>query len=186
MRNFDWCVYTYNHRKAFHYVAKQLIKDDNLLGKILERGKTHDLDKQLLYLFVPWKDAVAYHITHRSHHLECRGQKSYEDLVEMVIDYECAPYTKPDKPLNCYDFVHKLVENNAIDENTADRLLDIMKELGIDRSYDVTKEAQCINFVASLPKVTEEMILLEVMEYVRRNPEGELDYIWHYQLGKNQ
>ncbi len=177
MKNFDWCKYTYKHRIAFSYVARRLIKDEELLFKILERGKVHDLDKQLLYLFVSWKDAVEYHITHRSHHLESSGQKTYEDLVEMVIDFECAPYTKPDKPLNCYDFVHKLIEWNAVDDKTANRLFSIMKELGIDRSYDVTKKDHCVAFLNSLPEVTEEMILLEVMEYVRTNPKEELEFI---------
>lgn len=177
MKNKDWCIYTYKHRLAFNYVARLLIKDSVLLEKILERGKKHDLDKQLLYMFVSWDDAVNYHITHRSHHLEAKGEKTYEDLVEMVIDLECSPYTKPDKPLNCYDFVHKLMEWDSIDEATANKLFGIMKELGIDYSYDVTKEDKCISFLNSLPEVTEEMILLEVMEYVHSNPCEELKYI---------
>ena len=107
MKNYEWCVYTYKHRRAFEYVAKRLIKDDVLLEKILERGKMHDLDKQLLYLFLEWDDCVQYHITHRSHHPESGGNKTYEDYVEMVIDYECSPYTKPDKPLNAYDTLYK-------------------------------------------------------------------------------
>lgn len=183
MRNLEWCIYTYKHRIAFNYVAKRLIKDEILLGKILERGKIHDLDKQLLYMFVPWKDAIVYHTTHRSHHLESPGYKSYEDLVEMVIDFECSPYTKPDKPLNSYDFVHKLIESKEVDEDTAKRLFAIMKELGIDSSYDVTKEEQCIKFLDSLPDVTEEMILLEVMEYARTNPTEELEYIYRLRKG---
>lgn len=177
MRNFEWCVYTYKHRIAFEYVAKRVIKNDLLLEEILKRGKMHDLDKMLLYLFVSWDDAVEYHITHRSHHLESGGEKTYEDLVEMIIDFECAPYTKPDKPLNCYDFVHKLIEWGQIDEKVAGKLFDIMHEFEIDSSYDVTKEKQCIDFLNSLPEVTEEMILLEIMEYVRTNPVEELAYV---------
>ncbi|MBP3468027.1 MAG: hypothetical protein J6K26_00720 [Lachnospiraceae bacterium] len=177
MKNYEWCVYTYKHRRAFEYVAKRLIKDDVLLEKILERGKMHDLDKQLLYLFLEWDDCVQYHITHRSHHPESGGNKTYEDYVEMVIDYECSPYTKPDKPLNAYDFVSKLMEKKQIDEPTFEILMTIMKELEIDCSYDVTKEQQCIDFLNSLEDVTEEMILFEVMEYVRTNPVEELDYI---------
>ena len=177
MRNFEWCVYTYKHRIAFIYVAKRVIKNDLLLKKMLERGKIHDIDKQLLYLFVPWEEAVEYHITHRSHHLESKGEKTYEDLVEMIIDFECAPYTKPDKPLNCYDFVHKLIEWGEIDENLANRHFDIMHEFEIDSSYDVTQEEQCIHFLNSLPEVTEEMILLDIMEYVRTNPVEELAYV---------
>ena len=177
MENLEWCIYTYKHRMAFAYVAKRLIRDEALLAKILERGKVHDLDKMLLYLFVPWEDAIQYHMTHRKHHLECEGPKSYEDLLEMVIDFECSPYTKPDKPLNCYDFVQKLVRENRIDGEMAEKLFGIMRELKIDYSYDVTKERQCREFLASLPQVTEEMILFQVMEYVRTNSAEELEYI---------
>ena len=52
-----------------------------------------------------------------------------------------------------------------------------MHEFEIDSSYDVTKEKQCIDFLNSLPEVTEEMILLEIMEYVRTNPVEELAYV---------
>ena len=177
MRNFEWCVYTYKHRRAFEYVAKRHIKDEKLLGQILERARYHDLDKLLLYLFMPWEKVIEYHMTHKNHHPECTNEKSYVDLVEMIVDYECAPYTKPDKTLNCYDFVNKLIRENRMEESMAEQLFAIMKLLGIDSSYDVTKDEECIEFLSSLPEVTEEMILLDVMEYVRTDPKEELEYI---------
>lgn len=186
MRNLEWCVYTYKHRLAFNYVAKRLIRDESLLNEILERGKTHDVDKLLLYMFMSWQETIDYHLTHRAHHLDAPGPKSYEDLVEMVIDLECSPYTKPDKPLNCFDFVNRLVERGNVDRDTADRLFDIMRELGIDYSYDVTKESRCKEFAASLPTVTEEMILLDVMEYVRTNPAAELALIRQHEMSNER
>lgn len=182
MQNFEWCVYTYKHRIAFNYVAKRHIKDPQLLEKILKRGKVHDIDKMLMYMFISWQDAIEYHTFNKRHHLECNQPKSYEDLVEMIIDFESAPYTKPDKPRNSFDFVGKLIEWGKIDKTTADKLFEIMRMLGIDHSYDVTKEPHCIEFVATLPEVTEEMVLLEIMEYVRTNPKEELDYI-HEKIG---
>jgi predicted deacylase len=55
----------------------------------------------------------------------------YEDYVDTVIYYESAPYTKPDKPLNAYDFTHFLMERKIMDAETGGRLISIMKELGM-------------------------------------------------------
>lgn len=177
MKNFEWCVYTYKHRLAFEYVARKLIKDEGLLVNIIERARVHDLDKQLMYLFLDWDECVSYHIMHQPHHLDNDMEKSYEDLVETIIDFECAPYTKPDKPLNAFDFVGKLKELGYIDEAMALRLFSIMRDFEIDYSYDITKDEEAMRFVSSLPDVTEEMILLEIMEFVNTNPVNELSYI---------
>lgn len=178
MNNFEWCVYTYKHRIAFKYVAQKLIKDERQLSKIMERQKYHDLDKQLMYLFLDWNTCINYHIMHQPHHLENDMEKSEIDLLETVIDFECAPYTKPDKPLNAFDFVHKLSEMKLIDKDTFDKLICIMRNLGIDHSYDVTKTSECKGLVESFGEITEEMILMEVMEFVNdKKPEQELKFI---------
>lgn len=178
MKNFEWCVYTYKHRIAFEYVARKHIKDEELLEKMLKRRKYHDLDKQLMYQFLDWKTCIDYHVMHEPHHLDNDMDKSFEDLVETVIDFESAPYTKPDKPLNAYDFVHKLVEWELISKERAKDLYEIMHELGIDSSYDITKDANCQEFVNSIGEITEEMILLEIMDYVREiNPKEVLEFI---------
>ena len=31
MKNYDWCEYTYKHRRMFEYIAKKLIKNDYLI-----------------------------------------------------------------------------------------------------------------------------------------------------------
>lgn len=48
------------------------------------------------------------------------------DYREMVIDWECARYTKPDKPLNAYDTLYYLYPQ------LESKILPILKELGID------------------------------------------------------
>lgn len=171
MRNFDCCEYTYRHRKMFVYVVHKLIQDEALKEELLRRAKVHDMDKELMYMFCEKWDTINYHIAHRPHHLESGLGSCYEDFVETVIDYECAPYTKPDKPLNAYDFVHKLLDMELITKEIGDKLFGIMKEFGIDRSYDVTKEdVEGMAFAESLGEVTEEQILLEVIEYAASNP----------------
>lgn len=171
MRNFDCCEYTYRHRKMFVYVLNRLVKDKKLKEEMLRRAKLHDLDKELMYLFCEKWDTINYHVSTQPHHLESGKSSCYEDLVETVLDYECAPYTKPDKPLNAYDFVQKLLGMNLITKETKDALVAIMEQFGIARSYDVKDEdPEGIRFAESIGTVTEEMILMEVLEYAATNP----------------
>ena len=177
MNNFDWCTYTYRHRIAFKYVTEKLIKDKDLKASILKRAEVHDMDKMLMYLFMDQYESQKIHVQNKAHHLECSLPKTYEDLVENVIDYECAPYTKPDKPLNAYDFTKKLLAMELISEDIYTKLVEIMHEFGIDSSYDITKDDEAMNFVRHMPEVTEEMILIEVMNYINDNPDNELKWI---------
>lgn len=174
MKNLDWCIYTYKHRRMFVYIAKKLIKDEALLGSILERAKTHDVDKLLMYMSLDQRISQEHHVLIRPHHLECKAEKCYEDLLETVIDYECSPYTKPDKPLNAYDFLNKLLDMKLVEKDTADRLFSIMHELGIDSSYSVLDDTDGMAYARSLTGITEEMILEEIAGY--KDPEIE-DFI---------
>ncbi len=173
MKNFNWCVYTYRHRKAFMYVAEKIIPDEALKKEILYRAEVHDVDKLLLYLFFDQKEVQDWHVLHQPHHLESGLGKSYVDLAETVIDYECAPYTKPDKPLNAYDFVHKLISLGYLTKEKAETLFGIMRSFGIDRSYDGTKDAAGMEYLRQFEEVTEEMILFEVFCYIHKYPESE-------------
>ena len=165
MKNFEWCVYTYRHRKAFEYTVNKLIKDPELKAEMLKRAKVHDVDKLKMYLVMDHIESQKKHVSESRHHLENDNPKSYEDLVETVIDYECAPYTKPDKPLNAYDFTKKLLSMGAFGQETADKLISIMHEFGIDSSYDLTKsDPEGMAYVQSIGEVTEEMILDDIRE----------------------
>lgn len=177
MRNFDWLVYTYKHRRAFAHVAKKLIKDEAAKAEILKRARVHDMDKMVMYLFLDQTESQLTHVKNQPHHLECKKQKNDLDLLETVIDYECAPYTKPDKPLNAYDFTNKLLEMKKIDCEIAARLQTIMHELGIDRSYNIHDFPEELTFLEETGEVTEEMILLEVMNYLQENQAPELTYV---------
>lgn len=183
MKNFEWCAYTYRHRKMFAYLVEHRIKDPVMKQKMRERAREHDLDKVLLYLFFDQRECQDYHVLHQPHHLESGLGNSYEDYLETILDYESSPYTKPDKPLNAYDFVHKLLEWGYISAEKADILLRILKELGMDRSYQVQEDAEGMAYVDSIGEVTEEMVLLEVMDYLTRHP-GDFDVI-RERIGKS-
>lgn len=98
----DRIKYTMKHRKAFRAVEKQL------LGHNTIRGYLHDLDKVFLYMIMDYKRA---HKIHRSH--------------SMVIDWECARLTKPDKQMNARETLDKLYPE------LKDKVLPVIEELGL-------------------------------------------------------
>ena len=52
MKNLDWNIYTYRHRRAFAYCVSRLIHDPVLKQEMLKRAEVHDMDKMLMYLFL--------------------------------------------------------------------------------------------------------------------------------------
>lgn len=175
--NLDWCIYTYKHRKALLYVIDKYVKDPLVKEEMYKRARVHDMDKILMYFFMEQVESQLYHVEHKSHHLESGKVDNYLDRLEMVLDYESAPYTKPDKPLNAYDFTRKLLSMNYINEEQANPLFEIMHELGIDYSYNTTRDEEGMAFMEAIGEVTEEMILFEAIKYVHENKVPEIDMI---------
>ena len=109
--------YSLEHRKAF------LVLEKKLLGKNTIRGYLHDVDKIILYHFLPTEFVHTCHQWWAKHHQ--RRAKTHDDFVQMVIDWECARFTKPDKPLNAYDTLYKFYPHME------DKILPILKELNL-------------------------------------------------------
>lgn len=109
--------YSLNHRKAFRSVEKQLI------GHNTFRSLFHDLDKVILYNFFDYKDVHNFHRNHMKHH--SIKAKTRNDFIQMVIDWECARFTKPDKPLNARDTLYKFYPT------LEGEILSILEELGL-------------------------------------------------------
>ena len=177
MKNLEWLKYTYRHRRAFAYCVRKLVVQPDLREEMLRRSRIHDMDKMTMYLFMDQEQAQTLHAMTKAHHLENDLPKSYEDLVETVIDYECAPYTKPDKPLNAFDFTKLLLQYKVLDEARAKSLFDIMRLLGIDHSADLTEDTEGMEYVNSIGDITEEMLLEEILTYINENPDNELEMI---------
>lgn len=114
---FDYVRYTIEHRKAFRMIEKQLF------GKVSIRGYLHDLDKVFLYPIFGKKITSKIHRACARHHV--KRARTPADFREMVIDWECARYTKPDKPLNAYDTLYKLYPH------LAPKILPILKQCGL-------------------------------------------------------
>ena len=177
MKNLKWCIYTYRHRRAFEYCVHRYIHEPELREEMLRRAAVHNMDKMIMYLFMDQKEAQELHVKTQPHHLENDLPRTYEDYVETVLDYECAPYTKPDKPLNAFDFVHLLVDWKALDAKTGDMLVGIMEELGIANSDSVASDLEGQAYINSIEDVTEEMILEEILRYINENPDNELNTV---------
>lgn len=113
----DRIKYTMKHRKAFRAVEKQL------LGHNTIRGYLHDLDKVFLYMIMDYKRAHKIYRSHSRHHtLKAR---THADYVQMVIDWECARLTKPDKQMNARETLDKLYPK------LKDKVLPVIEELGL-------------------------------------------------------
>lgn len=98
--------YTMKHRKAFDKVCKQL------LGYTPYPYMFHDVDKLFMFVLIPFMGKEYINKIHRKymkHHLSMYKYKNCieQDYVEAIIDWECARFTKPDKPLDAEDTMIK-------------------------------------------------------------------------------
>lgn len=110
--------YTNAHRKAFREVEKQL------LGHNTFRSLFHDLDKSLiLYRLMKHEDARKIHQYWAKHHE--RSARTHSDYIQMVIDWECSRFTKPDKQLNARETLYKYYPHKEKE------ILPILEELGL-------------------------------------------------------
>lgn len=107
--------YTLEHRKAYIRTAKEL-------GVFSFRHYFHDLDKLFLYFIFDLKKASKIHRNWSRHHNKA---KTKNDYIDMVIDWECARFTKPDKPLNARETL------NAYYPELTNKVEPVLQELGL-------------------------------------------------------
>ena len=164
MDNFNFCKYTYLHRKAFLYCVDKIIKDPEDRKIMFERAYFHDIDKLVYYQYLEKVDAVELHRSTASHHMENDIGKDYYDYLEAIIDYECAAYTKEDKPLNAYDTIMKYKPKER------KNLLKILKDLGMDYSYSNVGDPDAQKYMESYSNVSEDDIHQEIINLMWNHP----------------
>ena len=121
MRNREDIDYTYKDRKVVMLLAIKYFGDnDSLLAQV----ELHDLDKMFMYLFYDKKVASKLHREQNAHHAN-EIEKTELDYMEMVLDWESARYTKPDKPLNAFDTLY------AYYPEMEDVILPVLQYMGI-------------------------------------------------------
>jgi len=64
-----------------------------------------------------------FHTAHSRHHL--LKARTHKDYVQLIIDWECARFTKLDKPMNAYDFLINCKPEEK------EKILPIIQELDI-------------------------------------------------------
>ena len=111
-----------------------------------------------MYLFYEKESASDIHRDMISHH-ENKLPKTELDYMEMVLDWESARYTKPDKPLNAYDTLIKYYPDME------DNILPILKSIGIDKS-NLPMEEDVWEYTQSISDVTLEDIKKEFINYL--------------------
>lgn len=167
MQYFDYCAYTYRHRRAMEYLIHKLLQEGEIKNEMLKRVVEHDMDKIIMYQFVSREEASAYHKNTSRHHMSNKLPKTYCDKLEAVLDYESAGYTKPDKPLNAFDTINRFKASGIVSPSICDDLLIICKDLGIARSYSVTEDEVGMKYLGQFDNVTEEMICEDIKRYMR-------------------
>ena len=155
MKNLDKLKYTYKHRKIVIFLAKKYSNSKRLLEQ-LER---HDLDKMYLLLLYDKDSLKDVHRNISSHH-DNDIPKTELDYMEMVLDWESARYTKPDKPLNAYDTLYKYYPH------LENEILPILKKFKIDYST-LEKDKDVVEYTKSLKDITEEDIRKELIDYIK-------------------
>ena len=155
MRNIEHIEYTYKHRKIVIYLAeKYFSKNQELLKQI----QLHDLDKLFMYLFYDKKHCSSIHRQLISHH-DNELEKTKLDYIEMVLDWESARYTKPDKPLNAYDTLYKYYPDMEKE------ILPILREMKIDET-NLPMDQDVVDYVNNIGNVTLKEIKKEIKKYL--------------------
>ena len=113
--------YTWNHKKMFLKVEK------HLLGYNTLRGYLHDTDKLIAYFFLPYKLTHNIHRKISRHHKRAKNEKDY---IQMIIDWECARFTKEDKPLNAYETLY------AYYPQLENKILYLLEKFEINKTKD--------------------------------------------------
>lgn len=156
MENDKHIKYTYIHRKIVIYLANKYVKKDK--EKILKQIEKHDVDKLFMYLFYSKNDVSRFHRELSSHH-ENDIEKTEIDYIEMVLDWESARYTKPDKPLNAYDTLYKYYPN------LENKIMPILNEFGINQT-NLPMEKDVVEYANTIKDTTMLQIKREMKEYL--------------------
>jgi len=115
--------YTLEHKLAIMALSYEFF------GYVSKRIILHDTEKLVLYTMMNPKSAHNLHRGHSIHHsenfLQGGPKAAIMNRTEAIFDYECARYTKPDKPLNAYDTIMKYYPSDYKEQENILRKFDI-------------------------------------------------------------
>lgn len=119
--NFDAMVYTSYHNCNVQAFAMRY-------GIPEKKVVFHDIDKLVMLLFHSPEEVSAEHRRTAPHHNTSATDR--DTLIEMVLDWESARFSKPDKPLNALATLRKYYPEME------ERIMPILKEFGLDKEID--------------------------------------------------
>lgn len=159
MKNYEYCKYTYVHKKIVEFLVNKYFKDVVIKVEMERRAKNHDMDKLVNYLIYDKKVASKIHRENSSHHANSLEKNTY-DYLEMIIDWESARYTKPDKPLNAFDTLYKhYPELEAY-------ILPLLIQMGLNKP-NTAPESDVLEFADKLlSETTKQDITNEINQYI--------------------
>lgn len=105
--------YTYLHRQAIFTLAKRLNIDATPY-------LSHDVEKYFMYLWLE-EDVTreAHRILNKHHDYDKGLAVDRVTLIEMMLDWESARFSKPDKPRNAHDTLYKWMPTDIHDPMAA-------------------------------------------------------------------
>lgn len=158
--NRGYQLYTIEHKIAFMNVYTYIMGGYDLVEL------THDTDKLVLYSMYSKNEASSLHRKHSMHHLP-NSLVSSSNIVDTIIDFECARFTKEDKPLNAYNTIKSYYPQHY------DILKPYLMELGLDSPENIEYNFDIRYKIDK--KIAEEFIVSNIsmidslMESIERN-----------------
>lgn len=128
LNNKYYLDYTKKHNEAFRETEKEI------RGYNTKAGMNHDMDKWIMYHFLPAPIAQTLHTQFSKHHK--KRAKSKEDYLQMIIDIECGRKTKPDKQLKPYQVIDKFYPE------LKSTMIPILKEYGLPTNDDEARKME--------------------------------------------
>lgn len=146
----DHLKYTCLHRRIIKGLAIKL-------GINPTKYAYHDCDKMVMMLFRTDEEVNKYHRSTQPHH--DTNTSDEEVLTEMMLDWESARFTKPDKPLNALGTLQKWYPDMT------DRMLPVLKKynMGDEVISDAISQEDYEKLVAT---ITAQKIADDIIRYV--------------------
>ena len=107
-------------RKQLKYLERNAKRLMYLVDQIMDYKTA---ESGTFKLKVRHEDAHKIHQYWAKHHE--RSARTHSDYIQMVIDWECSRFTKPDKPLNARETLYKYYPHKEKE------ILPILEELGL-------------------------------------------------------
>lgn len=146
----DDMKYTYLHRREMARIAGELGIDWN-------QYRFHDCDKMVMMLFHTDEDLTKEHRSTQPHHHH--NTTDMKALVEMMLDWESARFTKPDKPLNALGTL------NVWYSRMKDRMMPVLEEYGLAEKV-ISEAISQEDFEKKMESVSTQDLVFDIADFL--------------------